>query len=427
MALQKMWVFVVVLLCSTFLLNGCEKEPTWQDHYDLGIQAMEEENDNQAITHFEDAIALDPAKPEAYAAIAEIYLAAKEQTEENLEAALEILQQGIESTGDETLIAKAEEVAIKLDELAKPQYLIEYLGMTVNELAEIWGEDYTVMDDLFLGGSKGIYYDDYRILANFYFSDPLDEGVKTGDERIHLIETTDSDWMIQDSVPSRATYSELQGLNLGGEVFESEDAEWAFEYTYEVDSSTIVRFCWDYGQDPNTTYPWVTLYREGLDVEIPEAPVREPTLKELYQNVLDIAYNQAADPSMCQYYVYDIDEDGNPELLVGTGTSAADYKIDAYTVANGSALHMGELFGIELFTTGTQICGYFAHMGYEAVTVYTMSSNSITETARYEHDAMGNYTEFSFLTGYSLTDSSGLNWTGNPSSGNNQALLNKLS
>ena len=264
---QKASALTLVLLCALLLLSGCQKEPTWQDCYDLGVQAMEEENYEEAISHFEDAIALEPSKSEAYSALADVYIAM-----EDWEKALEILQQGIDTTGDAALTAKAEEVTAKLEELSRPQYLVDYLGMTVNELAEIWGEDYSVMDDLFLGGSKGIFYEDFRASANFYFSDPLNEDVKTGEEKIHIIETAESDWMIEEGIPSRATYVELQRLNLGGEVIEGDDAEWAFEYWYQADDSTTVRFCWDYGQDPNTTYPWVTLYRDGLDAEITTTP-----------------------------------------------------------------------------------------------------------------------------------------------------------
>ena len=79
------------------------------------------------------------------------------------------------------------------------------LAMTVNEVAEIFGKDYVVMDGFLAGGSKGIYYEDDRTSANFYFHDPKMEGVKTGNERIHIIKTVTSDWMIDEGVSTRST------------------------------------------------------------------------------------------------------------------------------------------------------------------------------------------------------------------------------
>ena len=166
----------VFLFCAVFLLSGCDKEPTWQEFYDAGIQASEEENYEEAIVAFEEAIALDASHPEAYAALADVYLA-----KEDLEQALEVLQRGVEATNDETLKARVEEITVKLEELAgpqKPEYMVEYLGMTVNEIAALWGEDYTVAPDLYLGGSKGIYYEDGRLPATFYFQDIFNNGVQ---------------------------------------------------------------------------------------------------------------------------------------------------------------------------------------------------------------------------------------------------------
>ncbi|HIY05611.1 MAG TPA: tetratricopeptide repeat protein [Candidatus Evtepia faecigallinarum] len=180
---------MMLLLCTMLLVGSCEQEPTWQTLYDAGIQYTEEGNYDQAIASFEDAIALDANKPEAYSALADVYVAM-----ENLEKALEVLQQGIDATGDDGLKARVEEISAKLEELAgpqKPEYMVDYLGMTVNEIAALWGEDYTVMDDLYLGDKKGIYYEDSRTMTGFYFLDPAGKGVQTGEEKIILIETSE--------------------------------------------------------------------------------------------------------------------------------------------------------------------------------------------------------------------------------------------
>lgn len=157
--------------------------------------------------------------------------------------------------------------------LSRPKYLVEYLGMTVNEIAEIFGEDYVIMDDWLNSGSKGICYEDYRSSANFYFHDPLMEGLKTGDERIHIIETAPSDWMVEEGVPTRSTYSDLENMGLDGEVFVGDPgfADWRFIYSYDADLFTTVTFYWNFGDDPATTYPaLIDLYKKGLDVDVLE-------------------------------------------------------------------------------------------------------------------------------------------------------------
>jgi|GEM_PF-5975967 len=112
--MKKMIVSLAVFLfCAVFLLSGCDKEPAWQEFYDAGIQASEEENYEEAIVAFEEAIALDASRPEAYAALADVYLA-----KEDLEQALEVLQRGVEATNNETLKARIEEITVKLEELA---------------------------------------------------------------------------------------------------------------------------------------------------------------------------------------------------------------------------------------------------------------------------------------------------------------------
>lgn len=147
----------------------------------------------------------------------------------------------------------------------------------------------------------------------------------------------------------------------------------------------------------------------------------------IYQSLLRTTYNEISDVSMYKYYVYDINGDGTPELLIGHGTCRADYTIDVYTIKNQYASYIGNIFGDELLAIEDGICGYYAQMGGEVVNVYSMNGDSITEDNFYEHDAGETYTEFSFLPSYDITDFSGLNWTVNPETGNNSEMLKKIS
>ena len=76
-------------------------------------------------------------------------------------------------------------------------------------------------------------------------------------------------------------------------------------------------------------------------------------------------------PSMCRYYVYDINGDGTPELLEGIGKGRADYTIHVYTAKEGSLQKLGEMFGDDIGVFGNQniLFGYYAQMGYETVTI----------------------------------------------------------
>lgn len=203
--------------------------------------------------------------------------------------------------------------------LSRPRYLIDYLGMTVDEIAKIFGEDYIVMDGLLAGGSKGIRYDDYRSSAHFYFHDPLMEGVKTGDEKIHIIQTGASDWMIEEGVPTRSTYSDLKNMGLDGEVFvgDPETADWGFIYSYNVDSFTLVIFYWNFGDDPTTTYPaLIDLYKKGLEVDLSEpTPVESssdtigvPITMSSYGGIWKSDYIDISTP-MVELVIIDIKDD----------------------------------------------------------------------------------------------------------------------
>ena len=171
-----------------------------------------------------------------------------------------------------------------------------------------------------------------------------------------------------------------------------------------------------------------TAVSESEESETESVPVQYTApFVRIYKSLLRTTYNEISDVSMYKYYVYDINGDGTPELLIGHGTCRADYTIDVYTIKNQYASYIGNVFGDELLAIEDGICGYYAQMGGEVVNVYSMNGDSITEDNFYEHDAGETYTEFSFLPSYDITDFSGLNWTVNPETGNNSEMLKKIS
>lgn len=85
--------------------GGANTEKQWQESYDLGIKYLSEGNYEEAIIQFTAAIQIDPKRPDAYISLADVYVA-----QGDYDAALAILQQGIDATGDETLRHKWSEL-----------------------------------------------------------------------------------------------------------------------------------------------------------------------------------------------------------------------------------------------------------------------------------------------------------------------------
>lgn len=83
---------------------------------------------------------------------------------------------------------------LSLNAAAPPEYLCDYIGMTVDEIAKIWGEDYEISSNLW-EGFIGVRYADGRANAIFYIHDPvkyeqIDEGLEValeGTEEVYMV------------------------------------------------------------------------------------------------------------------------------------------------------------------------------------------------------------------------------------------------
>lgn len=209
---MKKTVLFLLLLC---LLMGCGQSGTsefgWREQYDLGLRYLEEEEYEQAIVAFTEAIGMDPKQPEVYAARGRAYILSGE-TEEHLalaqtdyetvlgldetyaeaylgladiwirrgeyEEALKILKEGLEKTGGN------EEIADKIAEIESGN-----ITDSENRTRRMSGYD---------GAGALIWYHDY-----FYDADGREcravsydaSGVQTGtgdvlyDEKGHCIQT----------------------------------------------------------------------------------------------------------------------------------------------------------------------------------------------------------------------------------------------
>ncbi len=99
------------LLCVILPLTACGANgPTWQEQYDLGIRYLSEGNYEEAIIAFTTAIEIDPKQAPAYVGRGDAYIGSG-KTEENLAAAQADYEQAI------TLDGSGVDVYIKLAEL----------------------------------------------------------------------------------------------------------------------------------------------------------------------------------------------------------------------------------------------------------------------------------------------------------------------
>ena len=87
--------WAVILLALLFFFTACQKQPTWQEQYDLGMKYLTESNYEEAIMAFTAAIEMDPKQPDSYVYLTQTYLATGD-----VEKAETVRLQGYEATGN---------------------------------------------------------------------------------------------------------------------------------------------------------------------------------------------------------------------------------------------------------------------------------------------------------------------------------------
>ncbi len=91
----KKYISVAVCLYLLLVLAACQKQPIWQEQYDLGMRYLTESNYEEAILAFTAAIEIDPNQPDAYVYLIQTYLATGD-----VEKAEATRLQGYEATGN---------------------------------------------------------------------------------------------------------------------------------------------------------------------------------------------------------------------------------------------------------------------------------------------------------------------------------------
>lgn len=139
---------------------------------------------------------------------------------------------------------------------------IDYLGMTISELTELWGDDYQIEDYWLAGTAKPIYYADVPLM--FYFIDPDNSNTVRGEYKISLVDCACGENARVDELapglPTKITYAQLIEQGYSGQLLDDtehmlaefgETAAFYMEYSPEV---LIVFYWYDY-DDPQTTWP----------------------------------------------------------------------------------------------------------------------------------------------------------------------------
>lgn len=166
-----------------------------------------------------------------------------------------------------------------------PTYLIDYVGMTLKELSSIWGDDYTWDEGWFLGGLKGLYYDDLRVSAVFFFYDPMNTGNIKESDVITAVDTGSGDYFVAEGIPSKVSYQEIKNLLPEGEIGEWPDSG-ADSYNVVLDKNVVVTFGWENGINSGRS-SWVLIVGGnstlvgGEDAEEEIDPSREQQSKQL--------------------------------------------------------------------------------------------------------------------------------------------------
>ena len=152
--------------------------------------------------------------------------------------------------------------------------------------------------------------------------------------------------------------------------------------------------------------------------------------KAEYDKVLDNIIIEFPDYQYWRHYtLYDIDENGTPEMFVKVGTCEADYEFRVFTMSEDTY----DVKLIETLPAGhTSVCGiqtkgafllHGAHQGYEWIYKVTMVNNNLVQEVIFDAEVV-NYHELESLSFYEASDRTGLNWSANPSENNQQILDN---
>lgn len=131
---------------------------------------------------------------------------------------------------------------------------IDYVGITVAELAALHGSDFTYDETWFLGASKGIYYSDLRVPFIFYYLDLEYQSNATGSEGITMVECSPSASgqfnYLAPGIPMDTNYTQLLNADYSGTFYDGDSGMWM------SDMGETSKFIMDYSGSISITFYW---------------------------------------------------------------------------------------------------------------------------------------------------------------------------
>lgn len=131
-------------------------------------------------------------------------------------------------------------------EKAKQYSMVDYYSMTIDDITELWGSDYTIMNGLVGGGWGGIYYEDNRCPFIFCFESVGIPSSCSGDEVLSGVvvypEAQDDDFFAIDNIKIVCSHSEVS-QKIAGESYTNE-LYGGQSYSCELENGIILVFTW---------------------------------------------------------------------------------------------------------------------------------------------------------------------------------------
>lgn len=138
------------------------------------------------------------------------------------------------------------------------------------------------------------------------------------------------------------------------------------------------------------------------------------------------------DRTSCCYWLYDMDRDGVPELLIRTGQAEYNYSVEVYSyLGENTVVDLGGFSGSHTVlcgnSEGTGILLHGAHMGSERVSCLEKKEDKLISTVLVSIEQTdAPYLELEYLQPYYSGDYSGLEFTGNPEDHNVEILASAM-
>ncbi len=129
----------------------------------------------------------------------------------------------------------------------------------------------------------------------------------------------------------------------------------------------------------------------------------------------------------CNYILYDIEDDGIPEMFVKIGTCEADFEYRIFKISEDKtgARLVATIPAEQASVCGIESAGSFllwaGHQGLESIYKYTLKGDLLGSEELF-FDEVNEYHELTPLITYELDDPSGLYWVANAEESNQQAL-----